>query len=129
MNKVLLIEDDPHIGELVSIHLKDLNCEVEVSTDGGTTFDQLPESTYAGTGWYREEGLYNSPEGPCFDEDSYPAWGTGYQTPDSSWWRKEYFNLTDQQAENILFSKPINKGSERVRKKKDKPLIGDTEII
>lgn len=41
----------------------------------------------------------------------------------------DYFNLTDQQAENILFSKPINKGSERIRKKKDKPLIGDTETI
>jgi len=71
------------------------HCYVEISTDGGSTFDQLPESTYAGAGWYREEGLYNQAEGPCFDEDSYPEWGTSYETPDSTWWRKEYFNLTD----------------------------------
>lgn len=34
MEKVLLIEDDLHIVELVSIHLKDLNCSVDVSNDG-----------------------------------------------------------------------------------------------
>ena len=40
MNKVLLIEDDPHIGELVSIHLKDLDCEVEVCTDGRDGYEK-----------------------------------------------------------------------------------------
>ncbi len=34
MEKVLLIEDDPHIGELVNIHLKDLNCSVDIATNG-----------------------------------------------------------------------------------------------
>jgi hypothetical protein len=71
------------------------HCYVELSTDGGITYDQLPESTYAGSGNYREEGLYNNPEGPCFDEDSYTDWGTSYETPDNSMWKKEYFNLTD----------------------------------
>ncbi|MCB2221767.1 MAG: choice-of-anchor J domain-containing protein [Bacteroidetes bacterium] len=71
------------------------HCYVEISTDGGNTYDQLPESTYAGAGNYREEGLYNNPEGPCFDEDSYADWGTSSTTPDNSWWKKEYFNLTD----------------------------------
>ena len=70
------------------------HCYIEISTDGGATFDQLPISTYAGAGKYYETNLYNNPEGPCFDEDSYIAWGTGYETPDNSWWRKEYFDLT-----------------------------------
>jgi len=34
MEKVLLIEDDPHIGELVTIHLKDLDCSVDIETNG-----------------------------------------------------------------------------------------------
>ena len=71
------------------------HCYVEISTDGGTTYDQLPESTYSGAGNYREADLYNYPEGPCFDEVSYSDWGTGSETPDNSWWKKEYFNLTD----------------------------------
>ena len=69
-------------------------CYVEISTDGGATYDQLPESTYLGSGRYREDDLYYG-EGPAFDEDSYTDWGTGYQTPDNSWWKKEYFDLTD----------------------------------
>ena len=76
------------------------HCYVEISTDGGTTFDQLPESTYAGAGNYREADLYNNPEGPCFDEISYSDWGTGSETPDNSWWKKEYFNLTDYNTYN-----------------------------
>ena len=71
------------------------HCYIEISLDGGSTFDQLPESTYAGAGNYREAGLYNNPEGPCFDEVSYSDWGTDSETPDNSWWKKEYFNLTD----------------------------------
>lgn len=70
------------------------HCYVEISTNGGATFEPLPISTYKGVGNYREEGLYNFPEGPCFDEDSYPQWGTGYQTPNNTWWKKEYFDLS-----------------------------------
>lgn len=47
MNKVLLIEDDPHIGELVSIHLKDLNCEVEVASDGRDGYIKASKRTYS----------------------------------------------------------------------------------
>lgn len=47
MDKVLLIEDDPHIGELVSIHLKDLNCEVEVSTDGREGYEKASTGNYS----------------------------------------------------------------------------------
>jgi two-component system alkaline phosphatase synthesis response regulator PhoP len=47
MNKVLLIEDDPHIGELVSIHLKDLNCEVEVTTDGLEGYEKASNGNYS----------------------------------------------------------------------------------
>lgn len=47
MNKVLLIEDDPHIGELVSIHLKDLKCEVEVCTDGRDGYEKASSGNYS----------------------------------------------------------------------------------
>lgn len=47
MDKVLLIEDDPHIGELVSIHLKDLNCEVEVSADGREGYEKASAGNYS----------------------------------------------------------------------------------
>uniref|UniRef100_UPI003217E826 response regulator transcription factor n=1 Tax=uncultured Draconibacterium sp. TaxID=1573823 RepID=UPI003217E826 len=47
MEKVLLIEDDPHIGELVSIHLKDLNCEVEISTDGREGYEKASSGAYS----------------------------------------------------------------------------------
>jgi len=46
MEKILLIEDDPHIGELVSIHLKDLNCEVEISTDGREGYEKASSENY-----------------------------------------------------------------------------------
>lgn len=71
------------------------NCYVEISTDGGLNYDQLPESTYMGSGRYREDDLYAPFEGPCFDEDSYTDWGTANTTPDNTWWKKEYFNLSD----------------------------------
>jgi DNA-binding response OmpR family regulator len=34
MHKVLIIEDDSNIVELLTIHLKDLNCEVVSVSDG-----------------------------------------------------------------------------------------------
>ncbi len=70
------------------------HCYVEISTDGGASFDQLPISSYMGDGFYREAGLSNNPEGPCFDEDSYSDWGTGYETPDNTWWKQEAFDLS-----------------------------------
>ena len=47
MDKVLLIEDDPHIGELVSIHLKDLGLEVEVSVDGREGYQKASTGDYS----------------------------------------------------------------------------------
>ena len=46
MEEILLIEDDPHIGELVSIHLKDLNCEVDVSADGREGYEKASSGNY-----------------------------------------------------------------------------------
>jgi hypothetical protein len=70
------------------------HCYVEISTDGGSTFDQLPASTYLGEGDYSESGLTNYPEGPCFDEYSYTDWGTSNVTPDNTWWKYEAFDLS-----------------------------------
>jgi len=76
-------------------------CYIEISTDGGATYDQLPESTYVGAGYYRND--YYAAEGPYFDEDSYPEWGTWTETPDNSWWRKEYFDLTSYNTfDNVI---------------------------
>ncbi len=47
MDRVLLIEDDPHIGELVSIHLKDLNCEVEICTDGRQVYERAATGEFS----------------------------------------------------------------------------------
>lgn len=38
MKKVLLIEDDLHIKELLEIHLKDLECELTMAMDGKTGY-------------------------------------------------------------------------------------------
>ncbi len=80
------------------------HCYVEISTDGGMNWDQLPVSAYKGQGNYREEGTYNYPEGPSFDEDSYSDWGIGYQIPDNTWWKKEYFDLSGYSMyDNVSF--------------------------
>ncbi|WP_167604572.1 response regulator transcription factor [Maribellus sediminis] len=47
MDKVLLIEDDPHIRELVSIHLKDLNLDVDVSEDGLDGYQKASSGVYS----------------------------------------------------------------------------------
>ena len=39
MKKVLVVEDDKSIAELLEIHLKDLNCEVLLASDGETGLD------------------------------------------------------------------------------------------
>ena len=47
MDKVLLIEDDPHISELVSIHLKDLQLEVDMATDGQDGYEKASTGKYS----------------------------------------------------------------------------------
>jgi len=47
MDKVLLIEDDPHISELVSIHLKDLQLEVDIATDGRDGYEKASKGKYS----------------------------------------------------------------------------------
>lgn len=69
------------------------HCYVEISTDGGANYDQIPVSAYVGLGKYYQPGQ-NLPEGPCFDEDSYAEWGTGTETPANTWWKNENFDLS-----------------------------------
>ena len=40
MKKVLIVEDDPDLVELLKIHLNDLNCEMETAMDGQTGLDK-----------------------------------------------------------------------------------------
>ncbi len=47
MDKILLIEDDPHISELVGIHLKDLELEVETAVDGREGYQKASTGIYS----------------------------------------------------------------------------------
>jgi hypothetical protein len=58
-------------------------CYVKISVDGGATYVDLPDSVYEGSGTYAG----------YFHEDSYSEWGTGTETPDNTWWKKEIFSL------------------------------------
>lgn len=70
------------------------HCYVDISTDGGATYNPIPVENYTGSGLY-EVALYNTPVGPCFDEDSYTIWGTGSETPDNAtWWQQEVFDIS-----------------------------------
>ncbi len=46
MRKVLIVEDDKDIVELLKSHLKDLQCEVGVAYDGNTGLRKAQENTY-----------------------------------------------------------------------------------
>jgi hypothetical protein len=71
---------------------------VEVSTNGGAAWTILPASAYQGAGVYRAP-IYNTPEGPCFTEDSYVAtWLDTDATPTNAWWKSEIFSLADYRA-------------------------------
>lgn len=46
MKKVLVIEDDPHIIELIHIHLKDLDCEVYKLMNGREGFEKARDQDF-----------------------------------------------------------------------------------
>lgn len=46
MHKILLIEDDPNIVELLTIHLKDLSCEVFSAMNGQTGLTMAKEQSF-----------------------------------------------------------------------------------
>ncbi len=43
---VLIVEDNPEIADLLTIHLKDLNCEIEISHDGLEGLKKAQENNY-----------------------------------------------------------------------------------
>jgi hypothetical protein len=73
-------------------------CYIEFSTDGGASWNIIPEAAYMGDGVYEVAGF--SASGECFDEDAYAEWGTGTETPDNTWWKKEVFSLADYITSN-----------------------------
>ena len=46
MEKILIVEDDPHIAELVSMHLIDAGCQVTVESDGLAGHDRALRETF-----------------------------------------------------------------------------------
>ncbi|PJB58555.1 MAG: hypothetical protein CO098_08030, partial [Bacteroidetes bacterium CG_4_9_14_3_um_filter_41_19] len=71
-------------------------CYIEISTNGGSTYTALPAGSYQGAGTGYATAGY-------FDEDDYSAWGTGTETPDNTWWRKETFSLASYTTTNVRF--------------------------
>jgi len=77
---------------------------IEVSTDGGATWDQIPTTEYLGSGGYFPETKTVSratpPEGPFFTVASYEDWKTATPSeqdvppaPGGTLWKKEVFSL------------------------------------
>ncbi|MEO0897174.1 MAG: response regulator transcription factor [Bacteroidota bacterium] len=46
MKKVLVVEDDQHLAQLLELHLKDLQCEVDWAADGIEGYKQSSEGNY-----------------------------------------------------------------------------------
>ena len=46
MKKVLLVEDDPDIVNLLEIHLKDMECEVDMANDGESGLQKALDNAY-----------------------------------------------------------------------------------
>ncbi len=46
-NKILIIEDDPYVADLVEINLKDLGCELDRAADGLSGWKKFQEREYA----------------------------------------------------------------------------------
>ena len=62
-------------------------CYVDISVDIGETWLPLPDFLYLGSAAGFDTKGY-------FDEESYPDWGTGSETPQNSWWKEEIFDLS-----------------------------------
>ena len=45
--KILIIEDDPYVADLIEIHLKDLGCELDRTSDGLAGVEKFQEQEYA----------------------------------------------------------------------------------
>jgi len=46
MRKVLIIEDNPDIARLVQMHLRDIQCEADIASDGETGLQQYQQNSY-----------------------------------------------------------------------------------
>ncbi|MBL7818350.1 MAG: response regulator transcription factor [Saprospiraceae bacterium] len=46
MEKILIVEDDPHIAELVALHLTDAGCQVTIENDGLAGHDRALRETF-----------------------------------------------------------------------------------
>ena len=46
MEKILIVEDDPHIAELVALHLTDAGCKVSIEKDGIAGHDRALRETF-----------------------------------------------------------------------------------
>jgi len=46
MKKVLVVEDDPDISELIQIHLKDLDYQIQIRNNGRLGFEEANSNTF-----------------------------------------------------------------------------------
>jgi hypothetical protein len=89
-NKIVL-----EFWHIAKVESPNVHCWVEVSTDGGNTYNSLPLNSYKGTSKYKNSGF--------FQESSYDIWGTGTQSPTNNWWHKEVFDLSAYRTTNVRF--------------------------
>ncbi len=69
-------------------------CYVEISTDGGATYDTIPSAYYHGKASEFKTRHY-------FHEDSYSIWGTTDVTPENTWWKQEVFDLSAYKTTHV----------------------------
>ncbi len=68
-------------------------CYIQISTDGGTNYADLPATAYQGSSTDYTSGH------TFFDEGSYSDWGN--ITPDNTKWKKETFDLSAYNVANV----------------------------
>ncbi len=92
---------------------------VQISTDGGLTYTDLPASAYIGSALGYTSNLY-------FEEDDYTIWGTILAPAQNTWWQREMFDLSAYKTTNVRVRFQIDSDGSIQR---DGWYIDDIEIV
>lgn len=92
---------------------------VQISTDGGATYIDLPGSSYMGSAVGYAGNLY-------FHEDDYTVWGTATAPAQNSWWQDEMFDLSLFKEDSVMIRFMVGSDGSIIR---DGWYIDDIQII
>ncbi|RLD46444.1 MAG: hypothetical protein DRI86_03135 [Bacteroidetes bacterium] len=101
-NKIVL-----EFWHIAKVESPNVYCWIEVSTDGGSTYNSLPINSYKGTSKYNSYGY--------FQEKSYEKWGTGNNSPTNNWWHKEVFDLSAYRTTDVRFRFHLSNNSGQIK--------------